>query len=195
MRIGKLNAFYNNIGFSYHFHETTLVPQCMEGGDPLKGQLLQFKWEQIYDRELALEISLPESCYVDTLELDCIPTTALQYAKLYSGDQLLSSHVAETGKRIESFPITLEAGLACKDLRLVLCSDFAYLKLSHITLYGAKEDGIDLFPTPNSITATGATVDVSAFTGCIWDCPEGEQAAALLSENPAPSPPPYTSDR
>ena len=75
MQIGKLNEFYDHIGFSYHFEGTTLVPQAMEDGDPLKGQLLQFKWEQIYDQEVAFDISLPEACYVDTLELSCIPTT------------------------------------------------------------------------------------------------------------------------
>ena len=182
MTIGKLNDFYSNIDFSYHFEGTSLKPECMEDGNPLKGQLLQFTWGQIYDQELALEISLPEPCYVDTLEMTCIPTTALQYAKLYCGDQLLSSHVAETGKRIESFPLSLEAGLVCKDLRLVLCSDFAYLKITDITLYGAKEEGIDLFPTPNAITATGELIDAAVFTGCCWDSEEGAQAAKLMSD-------------
>ena len=182
MQIGKLNCFFDNLDFSYHFADTTLVPQCMENGNPLKGELLQFSWGQIYDRELALEITLPEPCYVDTLELNCIPTTALQYAKLYSGDQLLSVHSAETGKRIESFPLCLEAGMVCKDLRLVLASDFAYLKITDITLYGAKEQGIDLFPTPNTLSATGELVDAAAFTGCCWDRAEGEQAAAIFAE-------------
>ena len=30
MQIGKLNDFYGNIGFSYRFNETTLIPECME---------------------------------------------------------------------------------------------------------------------------------------------------------------------
>ena len=182
MKIGKLNEFFSNIDFSYHFEGTALIPNCMENGDPLKGQLLQFKWEQIYDQELALEIRLPEPCFVDTLELNCIPTTALQYAKLYSGEQLLSCHVAETGKRIEVFPLCLEAGIVCQDLRLVLCSDFAYLKITDITLYGAKDEGPELFPTPNQLTATGKDVPVSVFTGCSWDSAEGQQAAKLLSD-------------
>ena len=182
MKIGKLNEFYSNIGFSYGFHETTLKPDCMEDGNPLKGELLQFRWAQIYDRELAFEISLPEACYVDTLELHCIPSTALQYAKLYCGDQLLSSHTAETGKRIETFPISLEAGLVCQNLRLILASDFAFLKITDLVLYGAKEEGLDLFPTPNAITATGDLLDAAVFTGCCWDSEEGKQAAKLLSE-------------
>lgn len=182
MRIGKLNDFYSNIELSYHFAETDLKPQCMENGNPLKGELLQFHWNQIYDQDLEICISLPEPCYVDTLELSCIPTTALQYAKLYSGDRLLSAHTAETGKRIESFPLYLEADSVCKDLRLVLTSDFAYLKVTGIDLYGAKEEGIDLFPTPNAISATGELIDTAVFTGCSWDSESGKQAAKLLSE-------------
>lgn len=182
MQIGKLNEFYADIGLSFHFEGTSLIPDVMIQGDPLRGQLLQFKWEQIYDQEVAFEITLPEACYVDTLELTCIPTTALKYAKLYSGDKLLSVHQAETGKRIEEFPLNLEAGLVCKDLHLVVATDFAYLKISDITLYGAKEDGLDLFPTPNAISATGEEIPVSSFTGCSWDCDDGRQAAQLLTE-------------
>lgn len=182
MQIGKLNDFYDHIDFSYHFEGTTLVPQAMEAGDPLKGQLLQFKWEQIYDQEVAFDISLPEACYVDTLELSCIPTTVLKYAKLYSGEKLLSVHQAETGKGIESFPLCLEAGLVCQDLRLVLATDFAYLKITDIALYGAREDGLDLFPTPNAVTATGEEIPLSAFTGCRADSDDGKQAALLLAE-------------
>lgn len=182
MQIGKLNEFYDTIGLSFHFEGTSLVPEVMTPGNPLQGQPLQFKWEQIYDQEVAFEITLPEACYVDTLELNCIPTTALKYAKLYSGDKLLSCHQAETGKRIESFPLCLEAGIVCKALRLVIATDFAYLKIADISLYGAKEDGIDLFPTPNAISATGEMVNAAVFTGCSWDSEWGKQAASLLAE-------------
>lgn len=182
MKIGKLNEFFPQIGFSYGFANTPAVPAAQVVGDPTKGELLEFKWDQIRDMEVALDISLPREAFADTVVLHFGPKTKLQYIKLCHGTDTLYVHRAQTGKFIHTSQLKLEAGVLCKDLSIVLCGDYSTVQLESIEIFGAFEDGIDLFPTPNAISCTGETVPLSAFTGCCTDSSDGARAAELLCE-------------
>ena len=179
MKIGKLNDFFEDISFSHHFAQTPIIPETLENGNPLSGQLLQIKWDAFRDEELALDIQLPQEAFVDTIVLHFGPKTALRYAKVLQGKRVLYTHHCETGNAVKRPTVRLEAGTLCKDLTILLSCDFTSLQLEEIELFGGIEDGIDLFPTPNRITAAGYTVPLETFTGCCGDCPE---AATVLRE-------------
>ena len=182
MKIGLLNEFFAKMELSWHFEGSTLVPQAEVMGNPLRSEPLHFNWNVLRDRGLALEIPLPEACYVDTVQLQFGPKTALTYAKLYSGEQLLYTYRAETGKSAKDRTLSLEANAVCQQLRIVLCADFQHVQLEGISLSCALEDGVDLFPTANKVSLSGASVSVSCFTGCSWDSSDAQQAAAILRE-------------
>ena len=179
MKIGKLNDFMQDIAFSCHFAGTELIPTALEAGNPLTGGRLEIRWANIRDEELALDICLPEAAFLDTVTLCFGPKTALQYAKLQVADKVLCTYNAETGHARKRPTVSLEGGVVCKEFTILLSCDFTSLQLEEIELFGGIEDGIDLFPTPNRITAAGYTVPLETFTGCCGDCPE---AAAVLQE-------------
>lgn len=175
MKIGKLNEFFEDISFSYHFAGTELIPATVENGNPLRDGLLQIKWDEIRDEELALEITLPQECFLDTVLLHFGPKTALNYAKLQQGDSILYTYACETENPRKRPLVRLEAGAMCKKFTLLLSCAFTSLQLERIELFGAIEDGIDLFPTADCVTAKGETLPLSLFTGCSGDCPEAAQ--------------------
>lgn len=179
MKIGKINDFFENISVDCHFAGTDLVPQTVEAGNPAKGQLLQIKWDEFRDEELALDIRLPQPCFLDTVELQFGPKTALAYAMLKQEDAIVYTYRAETGNARKRPSVRLEFGRMCQDFTILLSCDFTSLQLEEIGLFGGVEDGVDLFPTPNQLVLTGKTLPHSLFTGCSGDCP---QAAAVLQE-------------
>ena len=179
MKIGKLNDFFETISVDCHFAGTDLVPQTVEAGNPAKGQLLQIKWDEFRDEELALDIRLPQPCFLDTVELQFGPKTALAYAMLKQEDAIVYTYRAETGNARKRPSVRLEFGRMCQDFTILLSCDFTSLQLEEIGLFGGVEDGVDLFPTPNQLVLTGKTLPHSLFTGCSGDCP---QAAAVLQE-------------
>ena len=62
---------------------------------------------------------------------------------------------------------------------VVLESDFANIDLTALDIYGALEDGVDLFPTPKEITIKEGIIPLSAFTGCCADCKEAAQGKEI----------------
>ena len=182
MKIGKLNELLDIIDFSYSYTGTSIVPQAEFSGNPVEGHLLQLNWNVIGDQDVTLCLKLPKPCYVDTVELQLGAKPSLRSAAVYCGNQLLYRHTAETGKNITDQLLTLEANTLCQSLEIVLCSDFAHLKVEGITLYGALDEGIDLFPTPNTIQVTGADISLTSFTGCTAESSDEKRAAEILCE-------------
>ncbi|MBR4864935.1 MAG: family 20 glycosylhydrolase [Oscillospiraceae bacterium] len=182
MKIGRLNDFFDNIPFSCHFAETALVPEAELVGDPMKAELLQIRWAQIRDEELALDITLPQAAFVDTIALHFGPKTAVSYAKVVADGETVYVHTAETGKGIKTPVLNLTAGVSCQALTVILSLNFSSLQLENIELFGALEDGADLFPTPDSVVLGEGNVPAEAFTGCCASTPEAKQAAAILCE-------------
>ena len=182
MKIGKLNDFFDNITFSYHFAGTRLVPQTESMGDPLKGEALCSRWAMIRDEELALDITLPEEAFVDTVSLHFGPKTAIRYARIVVDDQTVYTYTAETENAAKKPLLTLTPGVSCRHMTIVLCCEFTSLQLESIELFGAVEDGVDLFPTPDSVTLGEGSVCADIFTGCLADSQDGRQAAQILCE-------------
>ncbi len=182
MKTGKLNGLLSNISFSYGFADTSLVPKADIEGDPTKGDLLQIHWTQIRDEELALHITLSEECFVDTLALHFGEKTALNYARIQVDGETVYTCNAETGKYIKTPVLTLAPGTMCKALTVILSCGFTSLQLENLELFGAVQDGVDLFPTADCVCVGEGTVCANIFTGCHADSPDGIRAAELLCE-------------
>ena len=176
MKIGNLNEYVQS--FSYHFANTQLIPQPLLEGDPTKKQPLHLYWKQIRDEEVALELPLEKPCFIDTVTLTLGPKTALLYAQVLDGERVLYTYCAETDQQIKTSSLELRIGAVCQKLSVILSANFTTLQLEALTLYGAVEEGPDLFPTPEAVTVTGSTVSLSAFTGIHAGESLGQQAAA-----------------
>lgn len=182
MKIGKLNDLAGEIGFRITFADTELVPALHSSGNPLKGELLFAHWASIRDCEVALHISLPNECFLDTAVLSFGEKAALSRAEVRQNSQVLCCYNAETGKRTTGRQLALTVGELCKDFSIVLTSDFASLDITNLELYGAMEDGVDLFPTPNCVNLGEGTVALQQLSTYCADSPDGENAARILAE-------------
>ncbi len=182
MKIGKLNQLLEHISFSCHFADTTLVPKAELWGDPVNGTPLQIHWSQIRDEELALDMTFSKECFVDTVLLHFGPKTALNYAKVVADGQVVYNYVSETGKYAKNDQLALQPGVSCKELTVILSCGFTSLQLENVEFFGALEDGVDLFPTPDCVVLGEGSVPAGCFTGCRADSPEGRRAGALLCE-------------
>jgi len=182
MRIGKLNDLLSGISFEYTFTGSKLIPQTQLAGNPAKGETFALKWETVRDGGISLHFTLPKPAFVDRLAVTVGEKTALTSMELFLGEQPLSRHTAETGKCITAKSVELEAGEVCDALTLVLWADFSNIEVLSVDFYGAVEDGLDLFPTPNAVTVGGSTVPADRFSGCCTDSPEGQRAAEILAE-------------
>lgn len=182
MRIGKLNELYDDIHFHVTFAGTELVPAIETPGNPVNGQPLVIRWKDVRDEEVQLHIKLPQVCFVDTVVMHLGEKAALTSVQLCRESEILYHFTAETGKNCKTDELRLEAGELCQELSIVLCSDFATLELLSLDIYGAVEDGVDLFPTPDAVSLGEGVLPAEHFSTCCADSPDGIRAAQILCE-------------
>lgn len=150
MKIGILNQLLPGWKTSLGFAGTTLPVIPEAPADPLKGEVLTVGWQQIKDQPIALTVTLPQKAFVDRVVLTLGESTRLVSAVLTDGSGVLCRYCAETGKTVTASVLELEAGLVTDTLEIQLESFFSGIVLEKAELYGALEDGIDLFPIPAS---------------------------------------------
>ena len=182
MKLGKLNDFFDNIDLRVSYADSNLTPPVETNGNPLKGEPFLIKWQSIYDQAVQMHISLPTTCFVDRVCLQLGEKVAYDAVSLRKGNEVLYRYTAQTGRPINQQEIILEAGEPLDSFSIVLEADFANIDIPAIDIYGAIEDGVDLFPTPNAVTLGQAKLAPSCFAAYCADCPEGLGAGKLLAE-------------
>jgi len=182
MKLGKLNDLLDNVSLRVGFADSALVPEITENGNVLKGEHFLIKWQSIYDRAVSLDICLPQTCFVDRICLGLGEKVALSAATLRRGSEILYRYTAQTGCAITQDEITLEVGELLDRFTIVLDSDFANIDLNYLDIYGAVEDGVDLFPTPNAVTIGQDKVPASHYSAYCTDCADALNAGKLLAE-------------
>ena len=178
MKIGILNDFFPDAALDIHFAGSCLPITPAVSGDPLQGKALSFDWQQIRDQQIALTVKLPQKVFVDRVVVKLGEETKLLSAVLTNGSSILYQYRAEPGKTIISDTLELEAGIVADCVELQLDSYFSGITVEKLTLYGAAEDGIDLFPLPKKAEATGKLAPASAFATYSGSA----QAGAVLAE-------------
>lgn len=178
MKIGILNQLLPGWKTSLHFAGSTLPATPETPADPMKGEALTLDWQQIKDQPIALTVTLPQKAFVDRVVLTLGETTELVSARLTDGSNTLYRYQAETGKAITSRVLELEAGLVTDTLEIQLESFFSGIVLENAELYGALEDGIDLFPIPASARSLDHLRPADTFATYSGN----SEAGAILSE-------------
>ena len=163
MKIGILNQLLPQWETALRFTGSSLPVIPNAPADPLAGEILSIGWEQIKDQPVSLDIELPQKAFVDRVVLTLDETVRLVSAQLTDGCNTLYQYSAETGKTITSQVLELEAGLVTDRLELQLECFFSGITLKNVELYGALEDGIDLFPIPKAAESCGKILPVTAF--------------------------------
>ena len=100
MKLGKLNQLLDGIELQVSYADSHLVPAIETNGNPLKGEPFLIKWQSIYDRAVALHITLPTTCFVDRVCLQLGEKVALDAVSLRKDNQVLYRYVAQTGESI-----------------------------------------------------------------------------------------------
>ena len=163
MKLGVLNKFFPDCTLETSFAGTKLPLQPETAGNPLAGEAIFFPWQVVKDQPVALKIRLPQKAFVDTVVVETGEDTKLTSAVVTDGEKVLYTYRAETGKTVTSNPIELEAGIETDRLEIQLECFFSGITVKSISLYGAVEDGIDLFPLPKAAQTTGKTLPATAF--------------------------------
>ncbi len=163
MKIGILNRLLPGITLEVHYAGSALPVPLAQDGDPLLGQSLSFPWQPVKDQPVALTLRLPKKVFVDTVVLETGESTKLISAVLTDGSHILSQHCAETGKTVTDSCLELAAGCVTDCVALQLTDFFSGITVNAITLYGALEDGADLFPLPKTAAVSGKTLPAAAF--------------------------------
>lgn len=182
MNLGKLNEMLDDIGFRVTFADTDLVPKIEENGNPFRGEAFLLKWRSILDQGVEFHITLPQVCFVDNVVLTVGKAASVTCVQLRKDGQPIYRHCAQTGKSISGQSIHLQAGELCDSFSIVVNSDFAALELLSIDIYGAVEDGADLFPTPNAVTVGEEILPSHHFTAYCADSEDGLGAGRILAE-------------
>ena len=181
MRLGVLNTMLPSLSSSFSLRGGN-IPLPVKEGDPLRGEALAFSWETVRDSEVEMKITLPQACFIDRAVVSLARQSAVTSVEVLHNGVLLHRHTAETGKTITSSVLELQAGVVADSLSLVFVSDFADLAISAVTLYGAVEDGVDLFPTPLSVALGEGSLPLSALSSYTFDSPDARRGGEIFAE-------------
>ena len=173
MKIGKLSDF---LPINYRWTAADRQETIAEGIPA------EIKWNALWDMGLELHLSLPQSCFIDRLILSVGEKAQLQRVTRSDTHGILAVYAAETGKTVTVREIPLEVAAFGQELTLRIESFYSDLLIEDIALYGAVEEGLDLFPTPEHSQWSGESVAAAAFTGYSTDTPLSRKAEAVLAE-------------
>ncbi|MBQ9369062.1 MAG: family 20 glycosylhydrolase [Victivallales bacterium] len=186
MFLGKLNVQTSPISISYTVNkiEDGKAPAFEKEGNPLLGEPLLVRWNQLYLSGLQFTFRLSATAFLDTIVLKLSQGCSAEKISVYddADGQLLAVYAAETGKKIseQELELTVAADLAA--FRLVIDAPFSDIGLDSIALYGACGEDLPIFPTPVKEALGTETVPVADFTCTQSNCPESKLAEAVLGE-------------
>lgn len=184
MYIGKLNAHLAEIPYTVTKKNSRAVPATLEGGNPFLGETLTAGWKELIDSGLDVHVQLPEGTLLNTVVLRIGQNSDLSGVRLYDGakQMLLSSYCAETGKHITEKELALSVDEILSDFVLEICGEFTDITLDGIDLYGAKLDGLQLFPTPDRLEESLGSLAAAAIQTCSGSCDIARSALPILQE-------------
>ncbi|MBQ7652504.1 MAG: family 20 glycosylhydrolase [Victivallales bacterium] len=186
MYLGKLNVSQSPVAISYAISriEDGAEPTIEKAGNPLLGESLLVRWDQLYLSGLQFTFRISATVFLDTIVLKLPQGCAAEKISVYddADGQLLAVHAAETGKSITTQDIELTVATELAAFRLVIDAPFSDIGLENLDLYGACGSDLPIFPTPIAENLGTTTIPVAAFTCIDSDCPEGKQAATILCE-------------
>jgi len=184
MYIGKLNDKIKDISLHCLKKNLQKVPVMTQDGNPFRGQTLEIRWEELNANGIDMQVSLSESFYLNNVVVYLAEKSAPYGISLYTAgkEKLISSHRAETGRKIEDKEIALSVEDSVSEFVLEFDSDFSDIIIEKIELYGASFEGEKIFPTPAQFTEKEGTVPVSALVSVSAENEDAKCAAKVLSE-------------
>ena len=186
MYLGKLNVPNSPVSISYTVNkiEDGKAPAFEKAGNPLLGEPLLVRWNQLYLSGLQFTFRLSATAFLDTIVLKLSQGCSAEKISVYddANGQLLAVYAAETGKKITEQELELTVATQLAAFRLVIDAPFSDVGIDAITLYGACGDDLPIFPIPVKEALSAENVPIAAFTCVTSDSPEGNQAAAILKE-------------
>lgn len=161
---------------------TGRTPKLSKPGDPLKGEPFQVDFNHMIDSDLCLRLRLDKAFFIDGVQLHLGPKTALTAVALYAGQQLLKRIEAETDSILSKTGLFLDAGVIAEELTLCFTGELSGVALDKIEVFGSDTTLPALYPTPAAASYAGTFVPTALLQKACWNCPEGQAAAALLTE-------------
>ena len=184
MFIGKLNQLLAPIPYAVTRKNTQKAPAFLENGDPFRSQTLSIDWRELISSGIDIHVTVPEGYLVNNLILHFAGTSAPSSVAVFSADKkaVLYRYCGETGKAITEKNITLPVNEVLTQFVIEISTDFSDVTVTDIEIYGAKLDGVKLFPTPDMLCLGEGFVAVDQFTAAQADSADAQQAAAILCD-------------
>lgn len=182
MKIGILNKILDDTVCKVKFADTDIYTTGGESCGVLSGKVYSVKWEEARDSGIEFCIDLGRRCFVDRVVVKLGRRTKLTTAVLKNETNILNKYngcISETANNDE---VELVAGSFASKLSVTLMTDFSGVEVLGIDVYGAIEDGIDIFPVPQKASATGYVIPAEEFYSFTADSADGRQAGVILAE-------------
>lgn len=182
MKIGLLNEMLKVNLEGVTFENTESEVALKESGNPTCGSALSIEWQTVRNMPISVKLRLEKESFVDRAVITVSKETLLTKVVLKDSKNTLYSYCAETGTVITVDKIVLEAGCVTDNLELVFVGDFSNIEIEDIRLYGALEESVNVFPTPNECKLTDGTLDACFFDSCQCDDELSDKAVKVLCE-------------
>ena len=182
MRIGLLNDIAS-MRLSYTSEDgKALVPKIE--GDPLKGEQLLIRWQDLKEKSLLLSVDLGGRYFVNDLCLGLGADGAPHSVRVWDAaqKQLLCTHLAETGETLAPKTLTLCIGEELEGLVIEFGVYFASVDLRSLRLFGAESGELPVFPIPQQYQRWEGTLPVSVLGAYTADSEIAFGAMRVLAE-------------
>ncbi|MBE6610132.1 MAG: hypothetical protein E7634_05655 [Ruminococcaceae bacterium] len=182
MKIGILNKMLEGVSCKVRFADTDILVTGGESCGVLLGKAYSVKWEEARDSGIEFCIDLGQKCFVDRVVVKLGQRTKVTSAVLKNDSDILNKYnkcISETANNDE---IELTAGSFASKLSVTLTTDFSGVEVLCMDVYGAVEDGIDIFPVPQKASVTGYVIPAEEFYSFSADSADGRRAGSILAE-------------
>ena len=163
-------------------NDTYVELECV--GNPTKGEMLKVPWKAVWDRGVDIHLIFSERVFVDRVSISFGGTTKLFSVLLIDkkSGNVHYKYQAETGKYIKSNTLVLEANIFTEGLILRMDVDFTALEVNDITIFGAMEQGPNLFPMPSKIQCAETRYPTDGINGIKMNSSIARNAVRILGE-------------
>jgi len=184
MFIGKLNSLLAPISYTVSKMDKKRAPLFLEQGDPFQGKPLRIGWRELISSGIDLHVSLPAGYLINSLVLRFAEDASPSSVAVLSADKKCTfyRYSGETGKAITEKEISLPVDEVLTDFILEISGEFTDIALDSIDLYGAKLDGLQLFPTADWVEEGIGSLAAAAVKTCSGNCDAARSALVILRE-------------
>ena len=182
--IGVLNSHLQNLSLRCTKKGSAAPLHPNIGGNPLKGERLLVSWTELNTGGAWLHLSFAPVCFVAAVCLRLGEAAAPTAVRVWDDThtRCFTAYRGETGKPIAERALVLPVSAETSSLLVEIDSDLDNLDLLALELFGATDDGPDVFPSPRAFVPVDGVCSLSSLKTIACRTPDETLAGKILAE-------------